>query len=63
MKIEIKKQGNVDVLSIEIPVQPPATSKTGKTKIVASSGGFMDAGIQVAGKPVKLNLMATIPNN
>ena len=58
MKVRIEN----GVLIIEIPVQdPPRPSKTGKTLIVASSGGNQATAAQVDGKPVIVGLNAYIP--
>ena len=49
-------------LVIRIPVQdPPRPSKTGKTLIVATSGGNQATAAQVDGKPVIVGLNAYIP--
>lgn len=48
-------------LVIRIPVQdPPRPSKTGKTLIVASSGGNIPTTAEVNGKPVVVGLNAYI---
>jgi len=49
-------------LVIRIPVQdPPRPSKTGKTLIVATSGGNQATAAVVDGKPVIVGLNAYIP--
>ena len=49
-------------LVIRIPVQdPPRPSKTGKTLIVATSGGNVATTANVDGKPVIVGLNAYIP--
>jgi len=49
-------------LVVRIPVQdPPRPSKTGKTLIVASSGGNQATAATVDGKPVVVGLNAYIP--
>ena len=49
-------------LVITIPMAAkPSISSTGKTKVVASSGGFQPTTVTVDGKQVKINLTATIP--
>ena len=58
MKVRIEN----GVLIIEIPVSdPPRPSKTGKTLIVATSGGNQATAAQVDGKPVIVGLNAYIP--
>ncbi len=56
MKATIKN----DTLHIEIPLQTPTPSKSGKTKIVASSGGNVTTSALVDGKPVTIGLNAYI---
>jgi hypothetical protein len=57
MKATIEK----DELVIRIPLETkPAPSKSGKTLIVASTGGFLATTAQVDGKPVKVSLNAII---
>lgn len=58
MKVELKN-GN---LVITIPADPKGRpSKSGKTLLVASTGGFVATTAQIAGKPVKVSVNATIP--
>jgi hypothetical protein len=52
MKAEIK-DGN---LVITIPMQTPTPSSTGRTLIVASTGGNKETDVQVNGKPVIIGL-------
>jgi hypothetical protein len=47
-------------LVIKIPLSPPRDSSTGKTKIVASTGGNITTTVMVQGKPVKVSLNAII---
>lgn len=47
-------------LIVEIDMQKPTLSKTGKTYIVASSGGFRATAATVDGKPISVNLTATV---
>jgi hypothetical protein len=57
MKAEIKN----GILTITIPVNAsPAASKTGKSLIVASTGGNLASTAQVNGKPVIIGLNAYI---
>jgi len=51
-----------NVLIIEIPLQAPEKSKSGKTLIVASTGGFAKTAAEVNGKQVSINLNAFIEN-
>jgi len=60
MNTTIVKEGSIDVLRIEIPLQTPSPSKTGKTLIVASSAGIMTTDAKVNGKNVKIGLNAFI---
>ncbi len=48
-------------LIIDIPIQQPRLSKTGNTMIIAGTGGFVQTGLEVEGKPVKLSVNAIIP--
>lgn len=56
MKATIKN----NILTIEIPLQTPTASKSGKTKIVATSGGNITTSALVDGKPVTIGLNAYI---
>jgi hypothetical protein len=47
-------------LVIELPLQKPTASKTGKSQIVATTKGFADTSAQVAGKPVRVAVNAII---
>ena len=58
MKVEIK--GNI--LVIEIDMQKPTPSATGKTLVVASSHGNQPTAAQVSGRPVIVGLNAYIRN-
>lgn len=59
MQVSVIKQGNVDVLQIQVPiVKRPSAS--GKTTIVASTNGNQPSTIQVDGKPVIIGLNAYI---
>jgi len=48
------------ILTFPIPKTPPL-SKSGKTRLVATTGGFQETSVTVAGHPVKVSLNATIP--
>ena len=60
MKTTIK--GNVLTIEIELNQNPPA-STSGKTKLAASTGGFVPTGHDFNGKPLKVSVMAKIPAN
>lgn len=50
-----------NTLKLEIPLETtPRPSKSGKTKIVASTGGFVELPVEHLGKPVSLSLNAVI---
>jgi hypothetical protein len=56
MKVTI----NGSVLKIEIDMQKPTPSASGKTLVVASTGGFMKTQAQVDGKEVSVSVNATV---
>jgi hypothetical protein len=56
MKATIKD----NILTIEIPLQTPRPSASGKTLVVASSGGNIITTATVAGKAVTIGLNAYI---
>lgn len=60
IKVTVEKEGNVDVLQVRIPLQAPAPSATGKTLVVAKTGGFYKSDAKVGGKEIGLNLTATV---
>lgn len=49
-------------LVIEIPLQAPTLSASGKTKVVASTHGNVKTGVMVEGKAVTIGLNAYISN-
>ena len=57
MVAKIVKQGNVEILTIEIPISVRA-SNSGKTTVIASTNGNIMAGIEYNGKPVTIGLNA-----
>ena len=57
MKVTIEKQGNIEVLIVEIPVSV-RPSNSGKTTVIASTNGNVMAGIDYNGKPVTIGLNA-----
>lgn len=56
MKVEKKN----DDLVITIPLTGPRPSTSGKTLVVASSGGNKETGVLIDGKPVFVGLNAYI---
>ena len=60
MNVSIKENNGVSTLTIEVPVSL-RPSKSGKTMLVASSGGNVTTTAQVDGKPVTVGLNAYIP--
>lgn len=58
MKAEIKD--NNLIITIPCNTTNPPTSKTGKSKMVASTNGFIATSALVDGKPVKVSLNAII---
>jgi hypothetical protein len=56
MKVTIEK----DELVIRISLQKPTPSKSGKTMVVATTGGFIQTDAKVDGKVVAVSLNATI---
>jgi hypothetical protein len=59
MNVSIKEKDGVSILTIETPVSL-RPSKSGKTMLVASSGGNVQTAAQVDGKPVTVGLNAYI---
>jgi hypothetical protein len=49
-----------NILTIEIPLEKPRPSASGKTLVVATSGGNITTTAQVNGKPVTIGLNAYI---
>jgi hypothetical protein len=56
MTVEVK-DGN---LHIVLPMQQPSPSKTGKTKVVASTHGNIQTQAEVEGKPITIGVNAYI---
>jgi hypothetical protein len=56
MKVTV--EGNE--LVIRIPLEKPTRSKSGKTLLVATSGGNIETGAMVDGKPITVGLNAYI---
>lgn len=59
MKATAKVVG--DKLVIEIPLHDPRASSTGKTRVVASTGGFTETEAKVGDLAIKVNVTATVP--
>jgi hypothetical protein len=60
VKASISKDGKT--LVVEIPLETPRTSTSGKTMLVASTGGFKSTEAKHGDKTISINLTATIPN-
>tara|TARA_R110002051_G_scaffold14510_1_gene46957 strand:+ start:1853 stop:2041 length:189 start_codon:yes stop_codon:yes gene_type:complete len=60
MNVSIKENNGVSTLTIEVPVSL-RPSNSGKTMLVASSGGNQTTAAQVDGKNVIVGLNAYIP--
>ena len=58
MKLEVKD--NKLIIEIELE-KSPRPSKSGKTKVVASTGGFKVSDAKVDGQMVSVSVNATIP--
>jgi len=54
--------GKRNVLVIEIPLQAPAPSTTGRSMIVASTRGFAGTDAKVNGRNISVSLNAVIKN-
>lgn len=59
-KMTVTLKGNKLVIEIDADTTASRLSSTGKTKIVASSGGNQSTTVLVAGKPVIVGLNAYI---
>jgi hypothetical protein len=60
MKATVKKEGKLNILVIEIPMEAPTPSSSGKTLVVASTRGNVATTVQVNEKPVVIGLNAYI---
>jgi hypothetical protein len=47
-------------LVIRIPLQSPRPSASGKTMVVATTGGFKTTDAKIDGKPISISINATI---
>ena len=57
MNVSIKGKN----LLIEIPLQEPQASKTGKTLVIASTRGLMRTNATLNGQPITIGVNAIIP--
>lgn len=60
LKVTLVKDGSIDVLRVEIPLQEPRPSASGKTLVVASTGGNQVTDIKVKDRLVTVGLNAYI---
>ncbi len=58
MALIVKRLGNR--LKIELPLEQPTPSKSGKSDVVASSHGVVMTGVEYKGKPVAVVVNAFI---
>ena len=58
MKVTIDEKKKV--MTIEIPLQEPTPSASGKTKVIATTRGNVDTGATYAGQPVRIGINAYI---
>ena len=58
MAVSVKLENNI--LKIEVPLEKPRPSKSGKTQVVASSHGLITTDVKYKGTHVVLNLNALI---
>ena len=49
------------VLIMELPLQSPRPSKSGKALIVASTAGFQKSGVELQGKEISVSVNAIVP--
>lgn len=56
---EIKKIDGMDHIVITLPIDKK-TSQSGKSIIIAGTGGFASAGVSYDGKPVSIAVNATV---
>lgn len=60
MKVSIEK----NELVIRLPIHnTPKPSSSGKSLLIAGTGGFSSTSVEHKGKPVKVSVNATIPAN
>jgi hypothetical protein len=58
MPMIVKREKNT--LKIELPLEPPTSSKSGKSLVIASSRGVVMTDVRYKGKPVAVVLNAFI---
>ena len=49
------------VLRMPLAKDPQLSKTSGKTRVAASTGGFVDADAQISGHPLRVAVNATIP--
>ncbi len=49
------------VLRMPLAKDPQLSKTSGKTRVAASTGGFMDAGVKVNGQPLRVSALGIIP--
>jgi hypothetical protein len=59
----VKIDEKAGTLTITLPLTPPRPSSTGKTNIVASTGGSFKTGQNVGGKPLTVSVNAYTPKD
>ena len=57
--MKVKVEGSK--LTIELDITPGSVSKSGKTLVVATTGGFVKTGEVVGGKPLSIAVNAIVP--
>ena len=62
MGIEVKVVDMKIVVTADIPEGELLVSKSGKSLIVASTGGFMKTGVLIGGRELSIGMNAVIPN-
>lgn len=62
MTVEVKKVGKAKHMVISIPMIE-RVSKSGKTILIATTGGNVETGLEHNGEQITLGLNAYIPNN
>jgi hypothetical protein len=59
--VTVKIDEKRNLMMIELPMQPPTQSTSGKTLLIASTRGFASTTATLNGKPVSISINATIP--
>jgi hypothetical protein len=60
MQVSIEGKNGSKVLRIEIPLQRPTPSASGKTMVIATTHGNVQTGAVIDGKPVIVGMNAYI---